>query len=63
MIALKAKLKQKEKIIKSFKLATPSSFKQLHYLIYKEPKPVRKSNSDYNIAAQKGKGKDFTTRE
>eukprot|EP00957_Ditylum_brightwellii_P014114 1063992-Ditylum_brightwellii.AAC.3 len=62
IVALKAELKQKDKIIKSYKSATPSTTKQSHHLIHKEPKPVPKSNPDYNITAQVGKGKDFATR-
>ena len=63
IVALKAELKKKDKIIKSYKLATPSSTNK-HTIRHtnKETKHVSKSVSDYRPEAQVGKGKDFTTK-
>eukprot|EP00957_Ditylum_brightwellii_P151742 11555167-Ditylum_brightwellii.AAC.1 len=67
IVALKAELKRKEKIIKSFKsLTLLSSLKQPYHSIgrhtNKKSKYNSKGNPDYCLEAQVGKGKDFATR-
>eukprot|EP00957_Ditylum_brightwellii_P009075 685976-Ditylum_brightwellii.AAC.1 len=67
IVALKAELKSKEKIIKLFKSSTPSSsLKQPYHSTSchtnKESKYNSKGNPDYCLKAQIGKGKDFVTR-
>eukprot|EP00957_Ditylum_brightwellii_P145395 11072325-Ditylum_brightwellii.AAC.1 len=67
IVALKAELKRKEKIIKLFKLSTPySSLKQPYHPTIchtnKESKYNSKENPDYYLKSQVGKGKDFATR-
>jgi hypothetical protein len=63
IVALKAELKKKDKIIKSYKSATPSSTNK-HTICHtiKDTKRISKSVSDYCPETQVGKGKDFATK-
>eukprot|EP00957_Ditylum_brightwellii_P000465 35947-Ditylum_brightwellii.AAC.1 len=63
IVVLEAELKRKDKIIKSYKLANPSSSNKIasHNTI-KDTKYVPKSIPNYRPKAQVGKGKDSATK-